>query len=238
MTCWPPCSTTPPSSTGDIGVDYLDTRPDLRDARLSDEVRYRHAAAAGFALLHDRSARSLVPVPGGRMAQRRRGAACRRAHRWGGHARGPGAGARRSGPRAARRRVDGDEVGDGRRDRDGAVDLIADGLRRRYRVRLSAHAADVNGPEGQSSFARRSEDDTGRSGRPAGECRAPLPGAIAKVLVELGDRSSDGDGLVVLEAMKMEHTLRAGGTGTVGEVACAVGQQVDVGDLLIAVTPQ
>ena len=36
----------------------------------------------------------------------------------------------------------------------GTVDLLTpDGLRRRYEVRLSAHRADVNGPEGQSSFA-------------------------------------------------------------------------------------
>jgi biotin carboxyl carrier protein len=37
--------------------------------------------------------------------------------------------------------------------------------------------------------------------------------------------------------MKMEHTLRSAGEGTVAAVLCAVGQQVDVGDLLVAVTP-
>jgi biotin carboxyl carrier protein len=37
--------------------------------------------------------------------------------------------------------------------------------------------------------------------------------------------------------MKMEHTLRAGGAGTVSHIVCTVGQQVDVGDLLMAVTP-
>jgi 3-methylcrotonyl-CoA carboxylase alpha subunit len=43
---------------------------------------------------------------------------------------------------------------------------------------------------------------------------------------------------VVLEAMKMEHTLRAGGPGTVGAVLCAPGDQVDVGDLLVVVEPE
>ena len=71
-----------------------------------------------------------------------------------------------------------------------------------------------------------------------GECRAPLPGAIAKILVTEGDAVVEGDALVVLEAMKMEHTLRAAGAGTVGEVLCTVGQQVDVGDLLVVVTPE
>ena len=53
----------------------------------------------------------------------------------------------------------------------------------------------------------------------------------------VGDTVADGDGLVVLEAMKMEHTLRADGTGTVAQVHCAPGQQVDVNDLLVSVEP-
>jgi biotin carboxyl carrier protein len=110
-------------------------------------------------------------------------------------------------------------------------------VRRRYHVRLSTHAADINGPEGQSTFVRRGEDDADAPAGSVGECRAPLPGAIAKVLVAAGDVVAEGDVLVVLEAMKMEHTLRASGWGTVSDVLCAVGQQVDVGDLLVAVTP-
>jgi biotin carboxyl carrier protein len=118
------------------------------------------------------------------------------------------------------------------------VDLTAaDGLRRRYRVRTAAHGACVNGPEGQSTFARRAEDDPDERGGVAGECRAPLPGAVTKVLVAVGDSVAEGDGLVVLEAMKMEHTLRAHGAGTVTRVVAAPGQQVDVGDLLVAVDP-
>ena len=71
----------------------------------------------------------------------------------------------------------------------------------------------------------------------AGECRAPLPGAVTKVLVSVGDVVAEGDGLVVLEAMKMEHTLRAHGAGTVQAIHGAPGQQVDVGDLLVEVEP-
>jgi biotin carboxyl carrier protein len=121
--------------------------------------------------------------------------------------------------------------------RDGAVDLVADGVLRRYHVRHTAHRADVNGPEGQSTFALRAEDDADERRGLAGECRAPLPGAVTKVLVSVGDTVAEGDGLVVLEAMKMEHTLRADGAGTVGEVHVAPAQQVDVGDLLVTVVP-
>ena len=108
---------------------------------------------------------------------------------------------------------------------------------RRYHVRHTAHRADVNGPEGQSTFALRAEDDADERRGLAGECRAPLPGAVTKVLVSVGDTVAEGDGLVVLEAMKMEHTLRADGAGTVGEVHVAPAQQVDVGDLLVTVVP-
>ena len=120
---------------------------------------------------------------------------------------------------------------------EGVVDLTADGVRRRYRVRLTDHRADVNGPEGQSSFALRTADDSDERGGVAGECRAPLPGAVTKVLVAEGDLVAEGEGLVVLEAMKMEHTLRANGAGTVAQVHCAPGQQVDVHDLLVVVEP-
>jgi len=218
---------------GAIGVDYLDARSDLRQAALSEEVRYRHAAAASFALLHQRSAESLVPVPAA--GWRNVGVAL--------HAdeltdsigslevRVP------SLQSAACVKRDGDWVEVGRATvSDEGVDLTSGGLRRRYHVRLSAHGVEVNGPEGQSSFLRRADDDPDEMGGTAGECRAPLPGAIAKVLVAPGDTVNDGDGLVVLEAMKMEHTLSAGGAGTVSEVHCVVGQQVDVGDILVSVT--
>jgi biotin carboxyl carrier protein len=56
-------------------------------------------------------------------------------------------------------------------------------------------------------------------------------------MVAVGDVVKDGDGLVVLEAMKMEHTLRTGGAGTVAQVLCAPGQQVDGGDVLVVVEP-
>ncbi|MGP0030436.1 MAG: biotin carboxylase N-terminal domain-containing protein [Acidimicrobiales bacterium] len=219
---------------GDVGVDYLDSRPDLRAARLSDEVRYRHAAAVGFALLLDRSRRSLVPVPA--PGWRNVGVAL--------HAdqltdaggtlavRVPAL----DGTASVECGCEWVEVGTASV-ADGTVDLTAHGVRRRYHVRIGAHAAEVNGPEGQSTFARRTEDDPDVQGGLAGECRAPLPGAVAKILVAEGEAVADGDGLVVLEAMKMEHTLRAGGAGIVAEIACAAGQQVDVGDLLITLTP-
>ncbi|MQY41087.1 ATP-grasp domain-containing protein [Epibacterium sp. SM1969] len=62
---------------------------------------------------------------------------------------------------------------------------------------------------------------------------APMPGLIKAVFVEAGQQVAQGDRLVVLEAMKMEHTLVAGRDGQVEEVLAAVDDQVLVGAPLI-----
>jgi len=220
---------------GEADIHYLEHRPDLRDATLPDAVRWRHGAAVAFCLTDERAARSVVPV---------HAAGWRNV----GHALHADQLTDAGGTMVVRAPVpdepahvlvDGEWQAVGTAvTRQGAVDLVAeDGLRRRYRVRHTAHAADVNGPEGQSTFALRTEDDPDERGGIAGECRAPLPGAVTKVLVAVGDTVAEGDGLVVLEAMKMEHTLRANGAGTVAQVQCTPGQQVDVNDLLVAVEP-
>jgi propionyl-CoA carboxylase alpha chain len=225
----------PVFGSGAADVHYLDSRPDLRDAVLPDDVRQRHAVAAACCLTAAREAASLVPIPaaGWRNIGRALHADAltdavgtlevRAAHRG----------------EPARVLIEDEwrEVGTARAD-DGVVDVLAaDGLRRRYRVRRSDQRVDVNGPEGQSGFLLRADDDADERGGLAGECRAPLPGAVTKVLVAAGDRVTEGEGLVVLEAMKMEHTLRANGAGKVAGVHCAPGQQVDVHDLLVTVEP-
>jgi propionyl-CoA carboxylase alpha chain len=227
---------------GAVDVHYLERRVDLRDAGLPDAVRHRHAAAAAVALQAERAARSLVPVPAA--GWRNVGRAL--------HAdtlTDPGGPlpVRASEPREpVRVMVDGDwhVVGTAEASVPDAtgqatVDLTTDddGLRRRYRVRHGDRAAWVNGPEGQSTFVLHTTDDADERDGIAGECRAPLPGAVTKVLVSLGETVAEGDGLVVLEAMKMEHTLRADGAGTVSRIDCVPGQQVDVGDLLVALEP-
>jgi 3-methylcrotonyl-CoA carboxylase alpha subunit len=68
-----------------------------------------------------------------------------------------------------------------------------------------------------------------------GACVAPTPGMVRAVLVAVGDAVAKGDALVVLEAMKMEHSLRAPCDGTVVAVRVAVGASVDAGALLVRV---
>ncbi len=62
----------------------------------------------------------------------------------------------------------------------------------------------------------------------------PLPGTVIAVHVEQGDRVEEGDLLMVVEAMKMEHQITAAGAAVVAEVRFLEGDRVDSGDLLVA----
>ncbi len=66
-----------------------------------------------------------------------------------------------------------------------------------------------------------------------GRLTAPMPGKIIEVLVEDGARVGPGTPLLVLEAMKMEHTIAAPAAGTVRQVHYAVGDQVEEGAELL-----
>lgn len=62
---------------------------------------------------------------------------------------------------------------------------------------------------------------------------APMPGLIVRVTVQPGDQVAAGQGLVVMEAMKMENELRTQSAGTVRAVHAAPGQAVEKGALLV-----
>jgi 3-methylcrotonyl-CoA carboxylase alpha subunit len=69
-----------------------------------------------------------------------------------------------------------------------------------------------------------------------GGLTAPMPGKVVKVLVTEGQEVAAHAALVVLEAMKMEHTVRASAAGTVRAIHVAVGDQVDTDRVLAIVT--
>ena len=79
--------------------------------------------------------------------------------------------------------------------------------------------------------ARRSE------GGPSGprEIRASMPGRVVRVLVGEGDTVAAGQGVVVVEAMKMENELGSPGAGRVAAVRVTTGQAVEAGALLAIV---
>jgi biotin carboxyl carrier protein len=64
---------------------------------------------------------------------------------------------------------------------------------------------------------------------------APMPGKIVRVLVKAGDRVEAGQGLLVVEAMKMQNEIRSPKSGTVERVLAEESQAVNAGEVLCVV---
>ena len=67
--------------------------------------------------------------------------------------------------------------------------------------------------------------------------KAPMPGLVVRVEVEVGDRVTAGQGVVIVEAMKMENELKAPGEGTVAKIEVSPGQTVEKGAVLLVLAP-
>jgi 3-methylcrotonyl-CoA carboxylase alpha subunit len=75
----------------------------------------------------------------------------------------------------------------------------------------------------------------GEAAEEGGRLTAPMPGKIISILVQAGAAVSKGDPLLVMEAMKMEHTITAPADGTIALIHYAVGDQVAEGESLVAI---
>jgi biotin carboxyl carrier protein len=89
---------------------------------------------------------------------------------------------------------------------------------------------------------RRERERRGRPQRGKGEEQAnqqwviaPMPGKVVKLLVQSGDAVQEGDGVVVVEAMKMENELKAPAAGTIAEIRTQEGKAVNGGDVLVVI---
>ena len=69
----------------------------------------------------------------------------------------------------------------------------------------------------------------------SGSLLAPMPGTVVKVVAEAGAQVAAGDAVLVLEAMKMQHTVTAPYDGTVTEINVEPGAQVASGEVLAVV---
>jgi pyruvate carboxylase subunit B len=108
-------------------------------------------------------------------------------------------------------------AGEGR----GEWDIHADGRRLAVQV-VDERTRSINEMTGGAQAARGPKP-----------VRAPMPGLIVRVEVEEGDSVAAGQGIVIVEAMKMENELKADGGGVVSRIHVVAGQAVEKGALLV-----
>ncbi|MBA4607662.1 biotin/lipoyl-binding protein [Aeromicrobium sp. Marseille-Q0843] len=113
--------------------------------------------------------------------------------------------------------------------------LEVEGVTRRYRVAVAPGHVDVDGPDGSTSLVPVPRFVDPADVVAEGSLLAPMPAAVTAVKVADGDRVAKGDPVVVLEAMKMQHTIAAPSDGVVSGLAVSVGQQVEAGAVLAVI---
>jgi acetyl/propionyl-CoA carboxylase alpha subunit len=115
------------------------------------------------------------------------------------------------------------------------VDAEIDGVRRRYRVTRSGDTHFVDSALGSTTLLEVERFPDPSALAEAGSLLAPMPGAVVRIEVIEGTQVRAGTPIVVLEAMKMEHTIRAPADGVVSVISVSTGQQVDSGQVLAVV---
>jgi len=119
----------------------------------------------------------------------------------------------------------------------GVLSLVVDG--RQYRCVLDGDAVIIGGRRYEFAV----EDPRSLRGRRgAGEgaagprsVKAPMPGRVVRVLVSEGDEVVEQQGVVVIEAMKMQNELKSPKAGRVARVAVTVDTTVEAGEVLVVV---
>jgi biotin carboxyl carrier protein len=105
-----------------------------------------------------------------------------------------------------------------------------------YTIRLAGFRFNAEALDERALSIRRL---AGTASKPPGASAlvAPMPGMIVRVLVQPGDRVQVGQGVIVMEAMKMENELRAPSAGTIETVAVSAGSAVEKGAVLVELAP-
>ncbi|MBS1820959.1 MAG: acetyl-CoA carboxylase biotin carboxyl carrier protein subunit [Acidobacteria bacterium] len=119
----------------------------------------------------------------------------------------------------------------------GVLSLLVEG--RQYRAVLDGDAVVIAGQRYEFSI----EDPRSlRGGRGAGDgaagprtVKAPMPGRVVRVLASVGDEVAEHQGVVVIEAMKMQNELKSPKAGRVVKIAVAVDDTVGSGDALVVI---
>ncbi len=116
-----------------------------------------------------------------------------------------------------------------------AVTLEADAVRTTYDVSVVGGRVDVDSPRGHTALTVVPRFVDPADAVASGSLLAPMPGTVVSVAVEVGAQVAAGQTVLVLEAMKMQHTVSAPYAGVVSQIDVTPGAQVASGEVLAVV---
>ncbi len=117
----------------------------------------------------------------------------------------------------------------------GNIRLSLDGIQRSFRIVEEGDRIYVHSWLGSRLVEMLPRHPIRHAVLDQGTANSPMPGQVLKVLVEDGQKVSVGDPLIILEAMKMEHTLRAKTDGVVEMILVKQGEVVAPGQILVQI---
>jgi propionyl-CoA carboxylase alpha chain len=120
---------------------------------------------------------------------------------------------------------------------EDAIDVEIDNRRQRSRVTRTENRLIVQTPTSDVEFILVPRFLVPGEEAATGGLAAPMPGKVIEVRVAVGDSVTSGQTLILLEAMKMEHPMRATLDGIVTEILVSQGEQVENEALLLIIEP-
>lgn len=117
--------------------------------------------------------------------------------------------------------------------RPDAIRLSLGGIQRTFAILSVDDEFYVHSTLGSQTVRRLPRHPIPRAAREEGFASSPMPGQVVKILAAVGQSVAPGEPLIILEAMKMEHTMRAVVEGVVDEILVAEGDVVAPGQMLV-----
>jgi biotin carboxyl carrier protein len=118
----------------------------------------------------------------------------------------------------------------------GVYSVLANG--RSYEARVDASGVSISGRTFSVEIAdprRWNRDRNHRQAEGKQSIAAAMPGKVVRVLVAQGDQVEAGQGLIVVEAMKMQNEMKAAKAGRVVALAAVAGATVNAGEILVTI---
>ncbi|MDP6864770.1 MAG: biotin/lipoyl-containing protein [Candidatus Poseidoniaceae archaeon] len=104
-----------------------------------------------------------------------------------------------------------------------------------WKATVEGHTFEIKVPD--SGPAPKQRRSSGGKSKKSGKVNANIPGKVVTLEVSIGDVVTEGQVVMILEAMKMQNEIQAPVSGTVTEIHCEEGQSIEANVPLLVITP-